>query len=346
MSNYLKSVLTLTIIFILNCSVASAGITTLRMSSWIPPSHPLYSEVMVPWADNIGKATEGRVKVKILKKSVGSPPQQFDMASKAVADIVYGCHSYTPGRFMTHGFVELPNGGENAIATSMAYWRTYQKFMAKADEHKGVHLLSLFTHGPGILFTNGKEIKSIDENKGLKIRGGGVAATRVVDALNATSIAAPISKAAEMIANGVVDGIMLDKGSLFAFKFDKYMKYAFSVDGGLYNVSWFLAINENSWNKISEKDKLAIEKISGENFARMAGESWQRGDEKAKSILSKNGTKIDRPNPGLKKELNAKFGEYKNEWLKSVEKYGIDGKMVIDAYHKEVADITLQLKSN
>ena len=57
---------------------ASAGVQAaqpveLAFSSWIPPTHVLMKDFMIPWGAQIEKATEGRVKVHFLPKPVTNP---------------------------------------------------------------------------------------------------------------------------------------------------------------------------------------------------------------------------------------------------------------------------------
>jgi len=68
---------------------------TLVMSSWLPPKHPIVTNVMEPWAEQVAEVTEGRVKVRMLAKPLGSPPSHFDLAADGIADITYGLHSFT-----------------------------------------------------------------------------------------------------------------------------------------------------------------------------------------------------------------------------------------------------------
>ena len=42
--------------------------TTLTMSSWVSPSHPLTKDVLAVWAQQVEKATNGRVKLQMLPK--------------------------------------------------------------------------------------------------------------------------------------------------------------------------------------------------------------------------------------------------------------------------------------
>ena len=58
---------------------------------------------------------------------------------------------------------------------SLAYQRIHEKYLENAGEHKGVKVLSVFTHGPGHIYNTKRPIKSIADLQGLKVRvGGGV----------------------------------------------------------------------------------------------------------------------------------------------------------------------------
>ena len=71
--------------------------TTLTLSSWLPPSHPIVADMIVPWTQEVEKATKGNVKVKILPKPLGKPPAHFDIAKDGLADISYGVQGLSAG---------------------------------------------------------------------------------------------------------------------------------------------------------------------------------------------------------------------------------------------------------
>src|SRR5678815_5935042 len=52
--------------------------TTLTMSSWVSPQHHLTAVVLQGWADEVEKATSGRVKFQMLPKHPSAPPGTFD----------------------------------------------------------------------------------------------------------------------------------------------------------------------------------------------------------------------------------------------------------------------------
>ena len=112
----------------------------LSMSAWVPPSHMLVKDGMVPWMKEVERVTDGRVKVKLLPKPVTNPINHFDAVRDGLADVAFVSHAYTPARFQLVRVGVLPFSGDNAEVNSVALWRIYSKHFLKQDEHKGVKL--------------------------------------------------------------------------------------------------------------------------------------------------------------------------------------------------------------
>ncbi len=54
-----------------------ASAETLTMSSWVPPTHFIHTDVLVPFTEKVAEVTEGRVNVMILPAPLASPPQHL-----------------------------------------------------------------------------------------------------------------------------------------------------------------------------------------------------------------------------------------------------------------------------
>ncbi|MCH2679101.1 MAG: TRAP transporter substrate-binding protein [Alphaproteobacteria bacterium] len=268
--------------------IKSYAETTLRMASWLPPQHPWVLDIMVPWIEKVKVATEGRVRIELLSAPIGPPPAHFNFAVKGIADITYGVHNYTTGRFSSTQIAELPFLSNSSEVLSVAWQRIYERELLHLDEHKGTHLLGVFTHGPGQLWFN-KKYESLDNIKGLKVRIGGGIAQSSSKALGLVPLQAPVTKAYELLSGGVADGIQLPSESISFFKLDRIIKQGFIFDGGLYNVSMFLVMNKKKWNKLSQDDQKAINSVSGEALAKMAGKAWDKADDKGIDASLKNG---------------------------------------------------------
>ena len=268
--------------------IKSYAETTLRMASWLPPQHPWVLDIMVPWIEKVKVATEGRVRIELLSAPIGPPPAHFNFAVKGIADITYGVHNYTTGRFSSTQIAELPFLSNSSEVLSVAWQRIYERELLHLDEHKGTHLLGVFTHGPGQLWFN-KKYEYLHNIKGLKVRIGGGIAQSSSKALGLVPLQAPVTKAYELLSGGVADGIQLPSESISFFKLDRIIKQGFIFDGGLYNVSMFLVMNKKKWNMLSQDDQKAINSVSGEALAKMAGKAWDKADDKGIDASLKNG---------------------------------------------------------
>lgn len=255
---------------------AIAADKTLTISSWAPPSHGINAILWPKVTEMIEKATDGRVTAEI-KYKLGSPPAQIDLVQDGAADISWIFHGYTPGRFVATKMIELPGYEGNAEAASVAYWRAHEKFFAKADEHKGVKIIALMTHGPGVLHSD-RKVTKLDEINGMKLRIGGGVSGDVGAALGATGIRVPAPKVYETLASNAADGVMMPMEGKKGFKLTEVAKNTYTVPGGFYRGSFAVIMNEDAFASLPEKDRTALEKVFGEPMSKVAGAVWDEID--------------------------------------------------------------------
>ncbi len=256
--------------------MAFAADTTLIISSWAPPTHGINAIAWPRVIKMIEEATEGRVTAEV-KYKLGSPPAQFDLIQDGAADIGWTFHGYNPGRFVATKIIELPGYEGNAAAASVAYWRAHEKFFAGADEHKGVKLIALHTHGPGVLHSS-KKVTSLDGINGMKLRLGGGVSNAVGSALGATAINVPAPKVYETLASNAADGVMMPMEGKKGFKLTEVAQNTFMVPGGFYRGSFASFMNQEKFDSLSDADKAALETIFGEAMSKAFGETWDEID--------------------------------------------------------------------
>src|SRR6201996_3529883 len=111
---------------------------TLKMSSWVPPAHPL-NPSLVAWAADIEKESGGTIKATLFpSEQLGKAMDHYDMARDGIADLTYVNPGYQPGRFPIIAAGELPFLISNAKGGSAALDEWYQKYAAQ--EMKDVHV--------------------------------------------------------------------------------------------------------------------------------------------------------------------------------------------------------------
>src|SRR5437667_9870323 len=86
---------------VLAAGAASAQDKTfeLRLSHWVPPSHPL-QKALEDWGASIAKASNGTITSTVYPaQQLGKAFDHYDMARDGIADVTYVSPGYQPGRF-------------------------------------------------------------------------------------------------------------------------------------------------------------------------------------------------------------------------------------------------------
>jgi TRAP-type transport system periplasmic protein len=318
---------------------AQAQQVTLTASSWLAPSH-LLSRAQADWCTEVSKATQDRVKCNILPKPVTPPPGTFDAVRDGLADLSFSVQGYTPGRFTVTKIAEMPFLGESAVATSVAYQRIHDKHLAKLDEHKGLKVLAVFTHGPGVIFNNKKAVNTLADLDGIKFRVGGGVVNDVGKALGVNMTLKPAPQSYELLSSGVVDGVWFPDESIVSFKLDKLIKFRTAVPGGLYNTSFAFVMNPATWAKIGKADQAAIDKLSGEHVARHFGKYWDKEDDDSLAAQKAAGVQMVQADARFVAEFKAKTAAVEAAWVAEAEAKGLKGAAAILAeFRAEIAKV-------
>ena len=322
----------------------AAAETTLTISSWVSPQHPLTKNVVMVWAENVEKATSGRVKFQVLPKHPSAPPGTFDAVRDGLVDVSYVTASYTPARHVLPILPELPGAGKTATINSIAYNRIHWQYLDKAGEYKGVKLVGVFTHGPGQMFNTKRAINSVDDIKGMKIRTGGGVADLMAKELGASAFVKPAPESYELLSSGVADGVFFPMESIVSFKLDTVVKYATLFPGGFYSSAFGYFINEGKWSKLSKQDQDIIMAESGEKLARIAGKAWDDADQAGLAAMKKAGVQITEAGPALLQQVQVAQKKLETQWIQQANAKGIDGAAVLAAFRAELKKVEAETK--
>jgi TRAP-type C4-dicarboxylate transport system substrate-binding protein len=318
---------------------AAAAQVVLTASSWVPPSH-LLSQAQAAWCEDVAKATENRVTCKILPKPVAPPPQTFDAVRDGLVDLAYNVHGYTPGRYKLTQMAELPFLGDSAVATSVAYQRIYEKYLAKFDEHRGLKVLNVFTHGPGMIFNTKRPIARMSDLDGLKIRVGGGMVNEVAKAMGVNATLKPAPQSYELLSSGVMDGLFFPAESVKSFKLEKLVKHRTEFEGGLYNTSFAFVMNPDTWNRIPKKDQAIIESLSGEKAAAHYGKFWEADDRRSLAMQQAEGIQGIEADAAFVADVRKRTAGLEKAWIDLAKKQGLeDPAKVLAEFRAEIAKL-------
>ena len=161
---------------------------TLKLHSFLPPISNPHAKLLAPWVKQIEADSQGRLKIDIFPSMQlgGTLPQLYDQARDGVVDIIWTLPGATPGRFPTTEVMELPFiGAQRGIVNSRAAQELANAHMK--DEVKDVKLLSYWAHDAGHIHAT-RQIKTMDDLKGLKLRSPTRLAGEALKALGATGV--------------------------------------------------------------------------------------------------------------------------------------------------------------
>jgi len=306
--------------------------TTMRVATWLPPTHPQNSVAMPEFKKMVEEATEGRVKV-VIENFQGHPKTIYSSVEDGIIDASWGVNAYTPGRFALTGVAEIPGEMSDAEDASVALWKVQQEYFADANEYEGLELMGMWVHAPGIIHSKFR-INSLDDLKGKKIRLGGGMVNDLAKRLEVTPVGGSAPSSYEKLQQGVVDGTFLPAGEHKFFKLDEVTDHLTVFPTALYTTVFSFVANQEFMEDLDPKDAEAIRAALGENLSRMQGKTWQDMDAIGMTHAKEAGTNIHMVDSYEK--LAADMGNTMKgldaKWIESVADRGVDAKAALEAF--------------
>ena len=297
--------------------------TKLTYSNFFPTTNH-QSKLAEAWCQEVGKRTNGKVVVEYYPGGTLTKAKQcYDGVVEGMSDIGLSCLAYSRGRFPVMAAVDLPLGYTSAAQATKTANAVYKEF--KPAELSDVEVMYFNGHGPGLLFTVQKPVKTLADIKGEKIRATGNSA-KLVKALGGTPVAKPMPENYQLLQKGVVDGSMHPIESNKSFKLGEVCKYGTDSFGVAYTTVFFIVMNKDKWAAIDADSQQIIREINEEWAAKHAA-AWDEADAAGRQFFMDQGGKI--------MELSAEESE---AWVMAA-------KPVLDGYVAETTEKSLDGKA-
>lgn len=310
--------------------------TKLLLSTFFPATHPIYSEVMAPWAQSVETATQGRVRIEFSPSSLAPPPGQLDMVQKGIADVTMQFAGVVPNRMQLELITELPGPVSDSAGMSLALWNTHDRFFRKADQYKGLHLLALFTFPPQELYCMKESYSSVEQLRGAKIATTPGTAARQYGALTGGVVAGPAVRFFETVSKGIVDAFAgITPIDVISFNLAPSTHCAIRFPDLRTAGSFALVVNERRWKELSQADRAAIEATAGAAFAERMS-ALDRANGAATKKLSDAGVRFIDASPEFTAELRKAWRFLDDEWIAEAGKRGVDGAAALAFYRDQV----------
>ncbi len=307
---------------------------TLSFATFFPPSHFMCTKVIPQYIKEVEKATNGRVKIVVYPAgTLLKAPETYDGVVAGTADIGNSVPAYTRGRFPVLEGFELPGiYFGSCAATTMVATDGVKKFQPK--ELQDTKPLIIFSVGPGSLYSK-KEVKSLDDVKGMRIRATGLTA-KSIKALGAIPVAMPMPEVYEALSKGVIDGTIAPPEVLKGWKQAEVTDYI-TILPPVYNSLQYFVMNKDKWNSLPKDIQEAINKVN-EGFALKTGLIWD-SEMKENGIdygIKEHGMKLNRLSEADNAKAMALMQPILDDYVARMNKKGLPGQEILD-FTKEKA---------
>ena len=306
---------------------------TLKFHTFMSPSSNVWLAMHKPWMEKVEKESGGRIKFEgyPAMQLGGTPVQLYDQVKDGVVDVVWTLPGNTAGRFPRIEVFELPFIMSNAEATSKAYWEYVQT--VAPDEFKDTQVLALQVHGPGVIHTVDKPVKSINDMRGLKLRAPTRQVTKLMGVLGATPVGMPLPQIPDALSKGTITGCVIPWEVVPSVKVNELTKFHAEFDpagGSLYTTTFVMAMNKAKYNSLAPDLKKVIDNNSGMATSAWLGKVQQGNDVPGRKTASDRGNTIYTVSAAEAQEFRRKSRTVEVEWVEDMNKKGFDGKKLLD----------------
>jgi TRAP-type C4-dicarboxylate transport system substrate-binding protein len=313
--------------------LAQAPVVTLKFHTFMSPQSNVWINMHKAWMDKVEKESGGRIKFEAYPAMQlgGTPVQLYDQVKDGVVDVMWTLPGNTAGRFPRVEVFELPFMMSNAEATSKAYWEYVQTFAA--DEFKEVQVLALQVHGPGVIHTIDKPIKSVEDMKGVKMRAPTRQVNKLMASLGATPVGMPLPGIPDALSKGTIQGAVIPWEVVPSVKVHELTKFHAEFDpagGALYTTTFVMAMNKAKYNSLPADLKKVIDNNSGMATSAWLGKVQQTGDIAGRKSASDRNNNIFTVNVAEAQNFRRKSRAIEVEWVEDMNKKGFDGKKLLE----------------
>ncbi len=302
----------------------------LKVSHFLPPNHTFHKELL-RWGDDLAKKSNGRLVLKVFPAGqMGPPPRQFDLVRTGVADIAIGLTGSTPGRFPLTELSNLPFMVNESAKSSKALTELAPKYLT--SEFAGVKILYLMTTTPLKFHMASKQLNTMADFKGLRIRYAGEVFAESVKAFGAVPLAVQPGDVVDAMSKGTIDGALFPFEGAQSFQVGTVAKY--SYEPGVNAASFFFVMNPGSYEKLPPDLRALIDQTTGPAGAERMGKLLDDAEVEGRAYMTSKGVQINPFSAATQAEMQAAVRPIVDETIGKLEAKGQPARAIYDGLQK------------
>jgi TRAP-type C4-dicarboxylate transport system substrate-binding protein len=268
-------------------SLTHADVIKLKFGNFYTVTH-LNSTLFDKYCQELNKKLAGKVEITHYTGStLLSATKVAAGVAHGIADIGLSNLAYTKGLFPVMEMMDLPLGFPSGWVASHVANDFSDKF--KPKELDPYHVFMFTTCPPNVIMTM-KPVKTLEDLKGMRIRGtGGIA--DIVKALGGTPVPIEWGDIYDSLRKGVIGGTMLPLETMKGANTGEVLKYVTSAwkIGSVY--TFYVFMNKKKWDTLPSDVQKVITDYNKDFLEKWPGE-WNKIDYEGLDFFKKNGGQI------------------------------------------------------
>jgi len=307
-------------------TITASAKTQLTYANFFPPTH-IQSQLAESWCKEVEKRTHGEITINYFPAgTLTKAPQTYDGVVQGIADIGMTVLAYSRGRFPVASAIDLPMGYTSGVQATSVANAVLNKFNPK--EFNDTAMMFVHAHGPGLIHTRDKAVKSLADIKGLKLRGTGTSGL-VQAALGASPVGKSMRECYQMLQKGVVDGSSHPVEANKGWKLGEVVHYMTQNFSTAYTTTFAVFMNKDKWAALTPEQQKIIKEINAE-WSTKHGIAWDDADKAGMEFFKSKGGKVVSLSDAESKKWTEAVAPVIDGYIKKASKKGVDGKAVVE----------------
>jgi TRAP-type transport system periplasmic protein len=317
--------------FGLMAAALTLGVSAMAQTKWdLPAAYPasnFHSENLVQFANDVDKATGGKLKITVHPNaSLFKAPEIKRAVQQGQAQIGEILLVNYQNEWQIFGVDGLPFLADS-YDESMKLYKAQKPLLEKKLAEQGMMLLYTVAWPPQGIYSK-KTLNSAADMRGLKWRAYSPATARIAELVGAQPVTVQAAELSQAMATGVVDSYMSSGSTGYDTKTYEHIKNWYDTQAWLPKNA--VLVNRAAFNALDKATQDALLKAGADAEARGWAAS-KAENTRTQNLLKQNGMNIITPSPQLKADMKKVGDIMLKEWL---QKAGPEGQAVVDAYRK------------
>ena len=291
---------------------AAAGPITLKLSFFTSNRSNIYQCQIGPFVDAVNADGAGMVQIKVYFSGTISPvlADQPKLVLDGTADLAIAVPGNSPQRFPDSAVFELPGLFRDEREASRIFTRLVEAGALKG--FKPFFVVGAFV-SDGESIHSRKQIATIADLKGQKIRVNNEIEAKSLRKLGAIPVLLPLNKTMDALGEGKIDGATVAPAMVFEFGFGRLTSHHYLLHLGA--VPTALVMNRKKLESLPKPAQALIRKYSGEWLSSRASACFAtKNRELAEKLKADRRRTVVEPSPADLAAARSVFASVTEEW--------------------------------